>query len=255
MSIPTPEPSQDKMQKRRAITIAVVFLIAIIVNLILSLSQGFQTGAWQHFLRAGFVVLFGIATITATIWIRRGRAEDGVWLIIRFLLLTLIGTSLLLGGFGLILALIELALAGGIASFIFPKERRNRSYITTVVAAFITLISDLLPLDYRIPAPPSMRVGLPVLAVIVTIAIAAFAIQKFQDYRMQVKLLAIFIGITSIVMIIVGTFSVTNLSTILTSQEETNHVRETASKSASVNSFLAGASTDVLFLSKSPSSS
>ena len=185
MSIPTPNSNENKTQEHRAFAIAIVFLIAIMVNLNLSISQSIETGAWQHYVRAGLVVMFGIATAIAMVWIRRGHAEEGIWLIIRVFLFTLFSTSLLLGGFGLILAFISLALAGGVTVFALPKEKRNRSYAITLIAALTTFIVDLFPLNYRIPAPDAMKGALPSIAGLVVIAIAVLLVRLSWDSILQ----------------------------------------------------------------------
>lgn len=185
MSTVTPNPNQDKTQERRAFIVAIVFLVAIAANLILSLSQGFQMGAWQHFVRAGIVVIFGIATLTAAIWIRQGRVNEGIQLIVYAMLTTLVSTSLLLAGFGLILALIELILAGGISIFILSKENRKNTLIITGVTAVLTYGLDFLPLNYRIATPAAMKGALPTIAILVIIAIAVLIIRLSWDAILQ----------------------------------------------------------------------
>jgi len=138
MSIPNS--NINEKQENRAFVVTIVFLIASIANLILSLSQGFQTNAWQHFVRAALVLTFGIATIIAAIWIRRGRTENGIWLLIVGFLFALTSTSLLFAGFGLILAVVELILAGGIAAFVLPKRKRNRAFIVSTNCSLPTAI-------------------------------------------------------------------------------------------------------------------
>ncbi|OQX64105.1 MAG: hypothetical protein B5M51_04255 [Anaerolinea sp. 4484_236] len=205
MSMPTPNPSQDKTQERRAFIIAIVFLVGIVANLALSLSQAIQTGAWQHFVRAGLVVIFGAATIIAIIWIRRGRVEEGIWLIIRVFLFTLFGTSLLLGGFGLILALFELVLAGSVTAFALPKEKKNRSFITIVIAALLTFGVDLLPFNYRIPAPAAMTTALPIIATLVIITVVTITTrQAWVGGNIRVKLVTSFTLVALIAISILG---------------------------------------------------
>ena len=219
MSIPTPNPSQDKAQERRAFIIAIVFLVAIAANLALSLSQAIQTGAWQHFVRAGLVVIFGAATITAAVRIRRGRVEEGIWLIIRVFLFTLFGTSLLLGGFGLILALIELVLAGSVTAFALPKEKKNRSFITIVITALLTFGVDLLPLSYRVPAPAELTQALPVIAGIVILILLVVFLRQAWQTNVNLRLLSvIFLSILTIVFFL--TMSSINLATNINEENE-----------------------------------
>ncbi|MBT7782684.1 MAG: cache domain-containing protein, partial [Anaerolineae bacterium] len=201
MSIPTPNPNQDKSLEQRAFVISIVFLLAITANLILSISQGFQSGAWQHFLRAGIVGLFGISTIFAAKWIRRGRVEEGILLIIRSLLLTLFGTSLLLGGLGLILAFITLILEGAVIAFLLPADKKNRSYALTIIASILIYAMDFLPLNYRIPAPAALKNVLPVIAglvifssTVIIIRLSWDAISLWFQSSVRNRLISIVIG-------------------------------------------------------------
>jgi len=207
MSIP--KSNIDENQERRAFIITIVFLVAIIANLVLSLSQGFQTNAWQHFVRAGLVLTFGVATVIAAIRIRSGRTENGIWLLIIGFLFSLIGTSLLLAGFGPILAVIELVLAGGIAAFVLPKGKRNRAFVVSAVAAALTYGIDFLPLAYRIPAPVILKNALPAIAGVVVLIVGFFIARQAWRGNLRAKLLAAFIGVTIIATSALGTFIAT----------------------------------------------
>lgn len=209
----TPTPKRDEAQERRTFIIAVVFLVAILVNFVMSLSLGFQSGDWQQFARAGTVLVFGVMTIIAITHIRRGSTETGIWLIISGFLFFLISTALLLAGFGLILGLIELALAGAVAPLGLPKEKRSRAFIFTITAAAITYGLDFLPLNYRLPAPAFMAVALPVIAALVILVIAILVIHmnwesivNFLQSSIRNRLTAIVVGAAIIPVVLISLF-------------------------------------------------
>lgn len=168
-------------QERRAFVIAVVFLVGILANLVLSLSLGIKSGDWQQFARAGIVFVFGLMTIFAIIRIRQGQTDNGMWLIISGILLTLTGTAFLLAGFGLLLAFLELVLVGAAATLGLAKEKRNRAFGITIAAAGVTYGLDFLPLSYRLPAPAFMTTALPVIAALVLTAFAVLIIRMNWD--------------------------------------------------------------------------
>ncbi|MEA3350842.1 MAG: cache domain-containing protein [Chloroflexota bacterium] len=193
-----------KPQERKAFIIAIIFLIAILANLILSLSLGFRSGDWQQFARAGVVVAFGLITIIATIRIRRGRAEAGIWLIIGGFLSTLLGTAALLADFGLILALIEVLIASIVAIQTLPREKVKWAIGIATAAALATYGMDFLRLDYRTPASPAFTTALPVIAWIVIAALVILILRQALRSNIQVKLLIV-IFVTLIVAVMLQT--------------------------------------------------
>jgi len=206
-------PKRDEAQERKTFIIAIVFLVAISVNIVMSLSLGFQSGDWQQFARTGVVLVFGLMTIIAITRIKQGNTETGIWLIIGGVLFSLIGTSLLLAGFGLILGFIELALAGAVATVGLPKEKRNRAFAFTITAAIITYGLDFLPLSYRLPAPAFMATALPVIAALVILTIATLVIQmnwdnivNFIQASIRNRLTAIVVGAAIIPVILISIF-------------------------------------------------
>jgi GAF domain-containing protein/HAMP domain-containing protein len=219
----TPNSNINENQRRRAFIITIVFLVAITANLVLSLSQGLQTNAWQHFVRAGLVLTFGIAAVIAAIWIRRGRIENGIWLLIIGFLFSLIGTSLLLAGFGQILAVIELILAGGIAAIVLPKGKRNRAFIVSAISAVLTFGFDFLPLNYRIPAPVVMKGALPAIAGVVILIVGLYtARQAWLRNNIRSRFLTFSLGVTLLSLIVIAVVSVNSLFTAGDQAQETS---------------------------------
>jgi len=162
-----------ELQKRRAPIVAIIFLVAITANLILSISLGIQSGDWQQFARAGLVLGFGISTVYATFRIRKGETEFGmVWILSSFLI-TLLGTGLLLAEFGLILGFIEILLTVVIASQTLPPQKSRAMIGLSVFVALVTFGLDFLPLDYRIPAPTTLSRALPLIAALVVFSFMA----------------------------------------------------------------------------------
>ncbi len=208
----TPTPQQGNVQERKAFIIAIVFLVAILANLILSLSLGFQSGEWQQFARAGVVLAFGAVTIAAVFQIRRGRAELGIHLILGGFLGALFGTELLLAGFGLVLGLIEILIASLVVTQTLPSAKAGRLIGVTVIVAFITFGLDYLPLTYRVPAPTAFTRALPVIAGAVVLLFMGLAIwQVFRGNSIRNKILVPTITIAAV--ILSGIFAVQALQT------------------------------------------
>ncbi len=190
---------ENSFQNYRPFIIAIVFLVAIMANLILSLLLGFQTGEWQQFARAGVVLAFGIATTIAAFQIRRGRSEFGIYLILYSFLATLIGTALLLANFGLMLGMIEILLTSIVSALVFSYPKSLRMIGIAIIAALVTFGLDFLPLSYRISAPSSITRGLPIIAGLVILALIGLVIwQTIKGKSLRNKILIPILAITAL---------------------------------------------------------
>ena len=129
MTIPASDLQKDGSinRQRNAFRSAVILLVAIGFNFILSLRLGFQSGAWQHFARGGAVAVFGFVTIYSLQLIRRNRVATGVWMIIGSFLVTMLITASLMADFGIILGLIEFLIVSIIAAYTLPPKQISRA--------------------------------------------------------------------------------------------------------------------------------
>ena len=188
------EKKQATSQELKALIIAIVFLVGISVNLMLSISLGIRTGEWQQFARVGVILIFGGMTVVALTRIRRGRVESGIWLIISGILFALLGTEFFMVGFGPILALLELLLAGGVAFLVLPKDRVRGAFVFIIGSAILTFGLEFIPLNYRILAPQDITKALPIIAGLVVAAMIALFLRQIGHGSIRVKLLfAVFI--------------------------------------------------------------
>lgn len=220
---------KNSSQNNRPFIIAVVFLVAILANFILSLFLGFRTGEWQQFVRAGVVFAFGVATTIAALQIRRGRSEFGIYLILYSFLASLIGTALLLANFGLILGLIEILLTGIVATLVFSRPKSLRMIGIAIIAAIITFGLDFFPLSYRIPAPSTLTKGLPIIAGAVILVLAGLAIwQTMNGKSLRNKILVPILAISAVILsgiIAIGAVQ-TNRSIIASENERLLNLNE-----------------------------
>ena len=176
--------------QRRAFSIALILLVAILANLVLSLLLGFQSGDWQQFARAGLVLAFGVVTTYAAWQIRKGAVEFGITLILGAFLTTLGVTVLLLAQFGIALGLIEVLLTVVIATQTLPSQKARFMIGVSAAVALLTIGLDFMPLDYRIPAPPTFARTLPMIAVAVVVVFMTFtAWQSFKGDSVRNKIL------------------------------------------------------------------
>ncbi|MFZ5879266.1 MAG: cache domain-containing protein [Chloroflexota bacterium] len=191
----------DVVVQRRAFLIALILLAAILANLILSLSLGFQSGDWQQFARAGLVLTFGLVTAYSAFRIRRGAVEFGITLILGVFLATLVGTGLLLAQFGLALGLIEILLTAVIATQTLSPQRARFMTGASVLAALLSVGLDFLPLDYRVPAPPAFARALPLIAAMVALVfMTLIAWQALRGGSIRNKILVPVLAISAVIL-------------------------------------------------------
>lgn len=176
-----PNQDQTELKKRKALIISVIFLVAILINFGLSIFREHPTGAWQHTVRLAVVFLFGIITLLSIYKIRQGEVEKSISLLIHGFLFTLLSTVLLLSGLGIVIAAISLIITSSVSFSSLPKERRLRPLIASIVIAILAYTLDLLPLNYRIQAPATLRGIFATIAGVIVIAILVLLIRTSRD--------------------------------------------------------------------------
>lgn len=212
--------SQGEIVQRRALIIALILLVAILVNLVLSISLGVRSGDWQQFARAGLVLVFGLVTSYAALRIRRGAVEFGVTLILGTFLATLSGTALFLAQFGVALGLIEILLTAVIATQTLPPRKVRIMTGASIAAALLTIGLDFMPLTYRIPAPPAFARALPLIAATVVLTfMTLIAWQAFKGGSVRNKILVPVLTSSAMILTILIGIGVYQFDRISTEQE------------------------------------
>jgi len=216
----TSTPEQDLSIERRAMLVAVIFLVGILTNLVLNIVLGLQSGEWQQYARAGVVLVFGILVVIAIMQIRQRRVELAIHLILGGFLSSLLGTSLLLANFGMVLALFAILITAVVAVQTLPTPQARRIFIVALLVALVIFGLDFLPLSYRLPAPLAFTRALPIIAGVVTLAFMGLMVWRALHgnnvrNKLLIPILTITAGVLSVI-IIVGAVQ-TNRS--ITSQE------------------------------------
>ena len=200
MTIPTSDLQKEGAinRQRNAFRAAVILLVAIGFNFILSLRLGFQSGAWQNFARGGAVAVFGFVTIYSLQLIRRNRVTTGIWMIIGSFLITMLITASLMADFGIILGLIEFLVVSIIAANTLPPKQIGRAIALGSLGALLTVGIDALNPAFSLPAPETFKQALPVLAAIVIFINVVLILRQFMSFPLRGKLITVLVGVTAV---------------------------------------------------------
>jgi len=169
---------ENKAEEQRTLIIAGIFLVAIAVSLNLSILLSLRGGEWQSYVWMGIVLISGLSTLGAIFWIRRGRIESGILLILSSILGTLLVAALLFTDIGLELGLLQILITIVVVIQTLPRKKAQWTIGIAAIIAATTYGLDFLPLNYRLPVHPTFTKVLPVIAGIVILTLIALFLQQ-----------------------------------------------------------------------------
>ncbi len=249
----TAEIKQENPQQRKALVVAVVFLVSIFANLTLSVVQGIKTGAWQQFLRAGILLVFAYLTLRAINLIKQAQITSGIWYLINGYLLTVFGTALLIADLGLLLGPIAIFLVIVTAISVLPPKHVGKAISFSAVVAIIVIGMDYVNLPFRLPLSPTLARSISFSAVTITfLASLSFLQMSFKNYYMRGKMIVALLTSSILTFLIFGAFFYFSGSyTSLKSQIIENQQKQLSRHVNKFKNEIAAAQVDILFLSQS----
>ena len=258
MSLPTPNSSASDAQSnsyidrsRAAYYAAMTLLIAGIGNIIISFVLGFQTGLWQHYLRAGLVIVFVIVVIINLATIKRGNYTRGTQYILIALVITLTSTAALFSNFGSSFALIQALIILYIAVTVFQAKKLQQALIIGGIASIIPYTFDLFELPYRIPITQSFSSVFIGIAMLVGLVFIYFSWKNFKHFPISIKLVINLIGSAFLTSLLLSSFFLNRNATLLRQQITEKQSTQVESGLALIEEALSDVQKDILFLSQS----
>jgi GAF domain-containing protein/HAMP domain-containing protein len=248
----TAETHKENTQKQKALIIAVVFLLGIFANFVLSVVQGIKTGAWQQLARASILLLFGLMTLHAIKLIKEEQVEHGLWFIINGYLLTVLGTAALIGGLGLLLGPIAVFLVMVIAVSAMPPNRIGKALSHSLVAATIVIGFNYINIPFRLPASPELSSFIPISAATVTLLASLLFVQmSFKNYYMRGKMIVALLTSSILTILIFASFFFFSGSyAALKTQIIENQQKQLSRHVNKLKQAVTAAHVDILFLSQ-----
>src|SRR5262245_45915862 len=129
------------------------------------------TRAWQLFVVAGVVLVYGLVDGIGLRLARRGRASQGLLLIVAAFLITDIVIGALVSGLGVSLGLIAPILTAGMVTQALPRRQTGIAILAGVAAGAVILATDVLGgglLNYR-TLVPALQTFTPLIAAVLAV--------------------------------------------------------------------------------------
>ncbi len=176
---------------------ALVFLVTFAAGVVY-LYLAARMGAWQLVALAGGVAVTLIATGAGLMWMRRGRVDLGVKLMIGATLATILLSSILIADLGLAMGAIAVMLTSAVAALTLPQKSASRAIIASIVVGATALLLDLPGLlTYRLNVPELQAVA-PAIAGALAVVYGIFIARQFKNYSLRTKLILAFLVVSFI---------------------------------------------------------
>ncbi|MCP4417558.1 MAG: GAF domain-containing protein [Chloroflexi bacterium] len=252
MSNPTIDSGTIQASRQKSAShVTNILLVVIGLNIVLSVVLSVQSGAWQHFVRGGVVIVFALITLYGRWLIQQDKVTRGIWWIIGGVLTSLLLTAVILADFGIVLGLIEVLLGSIIAVYTLPSKHIGRAVGISLAVAVATMALDIVDPAFRLPTSDTLRNVLSTLAVIVLLINVGLILRQFRSFPLRGKLIAILVGITAVTALLIGSYFIVPMVADVEDQVAADQIHDLEVKVASIEAFLANLQSDALFISQS----
>ncbi len=227
--------------------VAIIMFVAL-VGAIRNLRIMEELAMWQRVLPPLAISGTVIAALVSMWLCRQERSALGITLILAGMMITTITIPLVVSGRATQFALVAMVLIITIATQGLPQKQANRAIIIGAVVMIITVLLDWwIPIPRPVPtvaATPifAMAIGAVVLAVVVVI--------RYRTLKLRSKLMVTMMAIPIIIVIIVGSFFIIQITTQLNDTLEEQNLFDGQNKADDIESFLATTESDIRFLSQ-----
>ena len=90
-----------------------------------------------------------------------------------------------------------------IAAQTLPTRQVERAFLISLVVSGLTIIVDVAPLNYRLPAPQILQIYLPLILGAVTLIFGFSLVRQFQQFNLPSRLTAFILLITVPLLVLV----------------------------------------------------
>jgi len=199
-------------QTRNAFLVAIIFTVAALVNLTISIRVAFTTQTLLSFADSLIVFTFIIITISSARMIHRGKKDQGIKFLLGSFIVTLALRNALTAGLGTVFGILAATLVSFIALLTLHPKEFNRAIIVGIISGAFLQAFDLLAPAYRQSAATAetMIRSITVIASLITIAYIIIIFKQHRQLLLSAKLTLgiIFVVLVPIVVLsIVGSIS------------------------------------------------
>lgn len=214
-------PQNSTHQEKNAFRITLIGLVASILTASFYFYLGSRLGAWQMLLFSADMGVLALASLVGLILTVRGKGQLGIWTLLIAVMLTFLAGTLLVANVALVIGSSIAILNLIIAAQTLPTRQVERAFLISLMVSGLTIIVDVAPLEYRLPAPQILQIYLPIILGAVTLIFGLSLMRQFQQFNLTSRLTAFILLITVPLLVLVSAL-VSSLSGTLI-EERYNH--------------------------------
>ena len=218
-------PENRTLQEQNAFRITLIGLVASILTASFYFYLGIRLDAWQMLVFSADMAMLALAALAGVILTIRGKALLGIWLLLIAVMVTFMGGTLLVANVALVIGSSIAILNLVIAAQTLPTRQVERAFLSSLVASGITIIVDVAPLEYRLPAPQILQIYLPIILGAVTLIFGFSLIRQFQQFNLTSRLTT-FILLIMVPLLVLVTALVSSRSRTLIEERYSHDLQE-----------------------------
>ena len=245
--------NKDKTKKRKALILAIIFLISSLANLFFSIFIGSQNTFWQMDAQIGIMLILSISIIIALVWIQHDRTESGIWLIIGSFLFATLSTSALQANLGVILGAITISSVLIIATVTLSQKLMSRAVIMSIFVAILIVSIDFIDPSFRLPAREISKIYISTITgALLFLSFVIFVQMAFKNYLMRTKLIIALLTSSILTAVVFAAFFFFSGSYASLEEQIIEHQKNQLTQHLSaVDQAITVTQVDILFLSQS----
>lgn len=202
-SSPSDMPVQETEEARNATRTAWIVFIGGTITTLFFVFLAWQTQTWQLTAGAGVMAIFEIGVLVSLRQIQSGRQSEGLWIIIVGLYWIILGGVFLIAGVGILYAVVLVALVFAVSQALPPQQSRWALFISLGIAV-IAISSDLVGLNYRLPAPDAIRTFVPIITGVLVLVFGFLFARQLWAGNLRDKLIRSFLIVAIIPLVIIS---------------------------------------------------
>ena len=196
MSLPSPPPPKNK---KTALLIAAALMLAHLTLAAVLLIPGIQYGVLEMQIGSGIILGIALASGVGAVLIQKNRLAQGGWLMIGAVVILTPPLSLFSSGLGWISLIAIPLVVAWVARAMLPSQHFPKAVALGIISGVGALIIDTYGPADRAAMPQSQFI-IPAIAVLLGIVAIATIAHNFRHYRLQTKLLIMFLLVSLVPM-------------------------------------------------------
>ncbi|NUM44967.1 MAG: GAF domain-containing protein [Anaerolineales bacterium] len=193
--------SGEALNEQKALRVTSITITATLVIAGFYYFLAWQLQAWSAGAMAGIFTAYSLAAWLARGPIRKGRVQQGAWIILGGLWGVLMFGMFFVAGTGWLSGITAIFLTYIISWQSLPRSQRPTALIGSVVAGSITIALDTLGLDNRLGFA-QIQASIPVLTVAFLLIVFYFVVRQTWQESIRNRLVASFLGLVIIPLVL-----------------------------------------------------